>query len=397
MIETVKRHAFLVGLVAGVVLVSLAVAIAAYVGYTRPAGVIRAELKTARTRVADLGKGPVYTPELVDELADPRKGEVAKRKAQYEGLLDYIRKLGHDRQLLVPGLFPQSTDPGPRLSFKVEYDAALKRFVEDLDGIAPPPPPGKGVEAERDARSEEKPKGLMYVHPKISFVRPAWVDKIEAPSLEECRDGQENIWLMEDVVGLIKAMESDLMKDVKDRTIENSPIKELVEIRIGMESGTLGGVRTLSSSGRYMPPSAAAKPKAGEKVETPRAPTLTGRWSMPDEKDSSGKFVKPGFYKVLPFRLVVVVESRYASELLRRMKGTESFITVNGFAVQPVTEATFEGTRLGLTALSRKVYGPRGVVRLEVVAESLIFQLEGGRLTTPPAVEVKAAAKTPKG
>jgi len=392
--ETLKRHVFLLGLIAGVVVISLAVALAAYFSYTRPAGAARHEIKTAQTQASALLDGPVFTPDLVVAMA----AQVKQRDDQYEGLLNSIRQLGHDRKPLVKGLFPQSTDPGPRHSFKAEYDLALARFVASLGGIAPPPPPVKGTEAEKAARAEEKPKGLMYVHPKLSFSRPAWVDKTAAPSLEECREGQENIWLMEDVVGLIKAMESDLMKDVQDRTIANSPVKEWVEIRIGMESGALGGVRTSLAAGRYMPPpptTAAAKPKAGEKVETPRAPALTGRWSMPDEKDSSGKFVKPGFYKVLPFRLVVVVESRYAGELLRRLKGTESFITVDGFAMLPLTEATFEKGHPGLAAPSRKAYGSRGVVRLEVVAESMIFQLEGGRVTTPP-VEAKAAAKATK-
>jgi hypothetical protein len=33
-------------------------------------------------------------------------------------------------------------------------------------------------------------------------------------------------------------------------------------------------------------------------------------------------------------------------------------------------------------AVSREDYGPYAIVRLEVVAESLAFQLEGGRATT---------------
>ena len=394
MMETLKRHAFLLGLIAGVIVISLAVALTTYFSYTRPAGAARSEIKTAQAQASTLRGGPVFTPDLVVAMA----AQVKQRDDQYEGLLNFVRQLGHDRKPLVKGLFPQSTDPGPRHSFKAEYDLALARFVASLGGIAPPLPPGKETEAEKAARTEEKPKGLMYVHPTLSFFRPAWVDKTEAPSLEECREGQENIWLMEDVVGLVAAMESDLMKDVQDRTIANSPVKEWVEIRIGMESGALGGVRTSLASGRYMPPPppAAAKPKAGEKVDTPRAPSLTGRWSMPDERDAAGKFLKAGFYKILPLRLVVVIESRYVGELLRRLKGTESFITVDGFAMLPLTEATFEKGHPGLAAPSRKAYGSRGVVRLEVVAESMIFQLEGGRVTTPP-VEAKAATKATKG
>lgn len=391
MMETLKRHAFLLGLIAGVVIISLAVALAAYFSYTRPASAARNEIKTAQAQASALLNGPVFTPDLVVAMA----AQVKQRDDQYEGLLAFVRQLGHDRKPLVKGLFPQSTDPAPRHSFKAEYDLALARFVASLGGIAPPPPPGQETEAEKAGRAEEKPKGLMYVHPELSFSRPPWVGKTEAPSLEECREGQENIWLMEDVVGIVEAMEKDLMKDVKERTIANSPIKEFVEIRVGGESSTLSGVKSALASGRYLPP-APTLLKAGEKGEAARAATLAGRWSMPDEKDAAGKFLKVGFYKILPLRLVVVIESRYAGELLRRLKGTESFITVAGFAMLPLTEATFEKGHPGLAAPSRKVYGSRGVVCLEVVAESMIFQLEGGRVTTPP-VEAKAAAKTPKG
>jgi hypothetical protein len=126
---------------------------------------------------------------------------------------------------------------------------------------------------------------------------------------------------------------------------------------------------------------AAVVPKAtpGEKAEAAparlglagaRAPTLSGRWSQ------------KGFYNVLPFRLVVVVESRYAGDLIRRLKGTESFLTVNALRAKPVTEETILRGK-DVIAESRKMYGTHGVVRLEVVGESLIFEFEGGRATTP--------------
>jgi len=390
MMETLKRHAFLLGLVAGVVVISLAMAFAAYFSYTQPASAARRQIKSAQAQASALLDGPVFTPGLVAAMA----AQVRERGDQYEGLLNYIRQLGHERKPLVKGLFPQSTDASLRHTFKAEYDVKLAGFVASLGGIAPPPPPGQETAAEKAARAEEKPKGLMYVHPKLSFSRPAWVDKTEAPSLEECREGQENLWLMEDVVGLVAAMEKDRMKDVKEQTITNSPVKEFVEIRVGGGSSDLSGVRSTLASGRYLP--TPLKERAGEQGEAARAPTLDGRWSMPDEKDARGKITKLGFYKVLPFRLVVVIESRYAGELLRCLKGTESFITVDGFTMQPITEATFEKVQRGLAAPSRRAYGSRGVVRLEVVAESMIFQLEGGRVTTPP-VEAKAAAKATKG
>jgi len=51
----------------------------------------------------------------------------------------------------------------------------------------------------------------------------------------------------------------------------------------------------------------------------------------------------------------------------------------------PITYASFQRAD-DLLAYRREDYGDEGVVRLQVVGESLIFQLEGGRVTTPPGV-----------
>jgi len=98
----------------------------------------------------------------------------------------------------------------------------------------------------------------------------------------------------------------------------------------------------------------------------------------------SGRLSKPGFYLVLPFRLVVVIESRWSGELLRRLKGTESFLSVEAWHMKPIVPEAFERFRGSLLASSREVYGNGGVVLLEVVGESLVFQLAGGRVTNPP-------------
>jgi hypothetical protein len=80
----------------------------------------------------------------------------------------------------------------------------------------------------------------------------------------------------------------------------------------------------------------------------------------------------------------VVVESRYTGEFIRRLKGTESFISVEAYRIKPVSESAKE-----LMGQQRKEYGTQALDRVEVVAESLLFQLDGGRVTT---TSVKAAA-----
>jgi len=163
-------------------------------------------------------------------------------------------------------------------------------------------------------------------------------------------------------VGIIAAMNADYLEG-QPAVIRNVPIKELVEIRIGAGVATLEGLRGGAGGVRYLPSSV---------PEGAVVPTLSGRLS------------KPGFYRVLPFRLAVVIESRRSGELLRRLKGTESFLSVDAWHMKPIVPEAFERFRGSLLASLREVYGTGGVVLLEVVGESLVFQLAGGRVTNPP-------------
>jgi hypothetical protein len=388
MMELVKRHMFLVGLVAAVVVIGLAVGLVTYFVYTRPNAQTEQTIRAAKSRAAKLlPPNSVFTPALVESMA----GQVDLRKKEYEGILDFVRKLGGARVPAVPGLFPTATDTNLRHTFKSAFDDALDKFMKRLNATMPPEVM-KGTEAEK-SRPEAPPEGiLMYAHKKLSFFRPDWVEKAEAPSPQEVHNGQENLWLQEDLVGLLAKMNDDLVAG-QPKTVANAPIKELIEIRIGGEWAVLTNSKMTATTGRYMPTAPLARGKTGEALAGAiRAPTLTGRWSVPDERDAkTGALVRPGMYKVLPFRITVVVESRYSGELVRRLKGTESFITVDAFREKPITEASVERAR-DIMAPSRSIYGPRGIVRLEIVAESLIFQLEGGRITTSPAPKAPAAA-----
>jgi len=377
MMDTIKRHLFLVALGAGVAVAALAISLIAYFGYGRPNDRVRASYKATLARAQTVRNSPIFTAELVTEMVR----QVDLRDKEYEDLLGFIRKAGAARKPVVEGVFPSTTDTGKRLRFKSEYDLALARFMKRLGAV---PPPGAEKES---ARTEAE--GAMYAHPKFSFYRPDWVDRPEAPNMELVRLGQENIWLMEDVVDMIARMNEDLRPKGRPRpTIADSPVKELDEFRIGYEYSMLSGSRMVGGAGRYLPPPPAPRAEEktektettekAEKPEVPKAPTLAGRWSQ------------AGFYMVLPFRIIVIVESRYSGELVRRLKGTESFISVDAVRLKPVVEGSRD-----VMGPRRDVYGSQGLVRLEVVAESLVFQLEGGRITTlPPAKPAAAPAKS---
>jgi hypothetical protein len=375
MMETIKRHLFLVALGGGVAVVVLTVCLATYFGYVAPNAKLRKSYESTQDLATKMKQSPIYTAELIAELA--KQDDL--RKAQYTDILNAIRKEGAARKPLVAGVFPTTTDSGKRLDFKNKYDAELQRFAKELRAV-----PAPGLEKE-GMRSDEE--GAMYIHPKLSFFRPDWVGRAEAPSIDKVREGQENLWLMEDVVSILKKMNEDLRPKDQRPSVAYSPVKEIGEIKIGYDFAVLAGSKMAAGMGRYMLTSPAARKtddkkeaKEGEKGEAPpRAPTLSGRWSQ------------AGFYQVLPFRMVVVVESRYTGELIRRLKGTESFIGVEASRMRPVSDGSKE--LMG----PRKDYGTQQAIdRLEVVCESLVFQLEGGRVTTAPAKPVAPAATKAK-
>jgi len=367
--EFVKRHAFLLALGAGFVVIAVVVLATVQAGYRGPGSKLEAKLARTEQAARALSASPLYGDKLIDDMSK----EVKNRQLHYEKILDRLRELGHARKPLVEGLFPRSTDVNLRHSFKAEYDPALDRFMKTL-GASHPLLPQDTPEAEKAGRLKKFEGATMFAHPLQSFVRPDWVDKAEAPTLDQCAVAQEDLWLMSDLVDILAAMNADYLGG-QPAVIRNVPIKELVEIRIGAGVATLEGAR---GGVRYLPSSV---------PEGTVVPTLSGRLS------------KPGFYLVLPFRLAVVIESRRSGELLRRLKGTESFLSVDAWRMKPIVPEAFERFRGSLLAPSREVYGTGGVVLLEVVGESLVFQLAGGRVTNLPqtAAGPEAPAKVVTG
>ena len=396
--DTLKRHAFLVGLVACVVVLCGAGLILIYVFERAPTSDMRQKLDSVLKSARDLAKNPLYTDKLVQEITDPKTGELTRQSAEYESLRNFIRDMGAKRKPLIANLFPLSTDTNLRHQFKPEYLAKLDEFSRTLNALVPP---YLAARAEPGApagdRAEPPPlpaEGyLMLIHPDLTFPRPEWVAKPEPPSLDQCREAQENLWLMEDIVGRIAEMERDLvpslLKPGEKPNIRVSPVKELIEVRIGAASAALTGTRMPTMTGRYVPTATEAKTQGVN-----RAPTLSGRWSLPDKKEGNG-YVSLGMYKILPWRLVVIVESRFAGELARRLVGTESFLSVDATQERPIVEASFSGTK-DWVAPNRATYGDQGVVRMEIVGESLVFQLAGGRITTPPLIKAPEKAPEPK-
>lgn len=378
MMETIRRHVFLAGVVAAVVVISLAVLLTAYFFYIGPNQDTHALIRSTGSRAKALEQGKLFSEDLAKELAQ----HVDRRDKQHEDLLGYIRGLGAAREPLVEGLFPTSTDVNLRHSFKTAYDAKIATFMKTLGAGTPIVPTGKGGKGKKEtddlaraAAREVYRKFTMFAHPKESFERPTWVDQDIAPSVEMARHGQEDIWLMEDIVAIIAKMNADVMATKKDvpAVVANVPIKELVSIRIRPGADALPETDMQSTSERYRPGAASAAPAD----ISGRAPSLSGRYSQ------------SGFFRILPWRLTVVVESPYAGELIRRLKGQETFLSVEAWRMNPITGISFSRLRTFMADV-RGDYGKRGVALLEIVGESMVFQLAGGRVTT-----LVTAAKAP--
>jgi hypothetical protein len=371
MMDKIKRHAFILGLVAGVVVIGALVIVLVWALVKSPNAAKERTLRSTVSQAQSLAGGAMYTEDLVKQMGE----HVGQRKGQYEALVDYIRGLGAAREPAVKDLFPQSTNTGLRHAFKTEYDAALKRFMERLGAALPAAPVEKtgreakeaaALQKERELVMLENRKAAMFANPKGAFFRPDWVDRQEAPSLDLVRFGQENLWLMEDIVDVLAVMNEEIVTDKAKRTIENVPVKDLIQIMIGSDYATLPGSKMQTLSGRYVPAPAAGTSAAPGAT---RAPTLTGRYS------------EPGFFLVLPWRLAVVVEAKYAPELIRRLKGHETFLSVVAWQEKPLGDSLDKGAA-GVNAMDREDYGSQGVSRVEIVGESLVWQLSGGRITT---------------
>ncbi len=361
--DFVKRHLFLLGLVAVVLVVSLAVVLLVQFGYRAKNQAFQRDLGQAERELKlMLSPGaPVYSKGLVEELAD----RVEMLRERHRNILDEIARMGAEREPLVEGLLPDSVRIEWRHQFKAEYRDGIQDLMARLNAVDPKVPPEATDEAIEE-KIEQVRKATLFAD-ENSFIIRDWVNRPEAPPVEVCRLAQEDFWLMQDLVRIVAKFNADKLQRA-EAVIRNAPVKELVEVRIGDQAAVLGNTTMRAGSTRYR----RTDPRLGEK-----AASLTGRIS------------RPGYYLVLPWRMDVVARSNVAGELVGRLKGTESFLTVTAWKLLPITESSF-ATQTDLLASyveeKRRIYGPEGVVRLSIVGESLLFQLKDGRVTTPQDV-----------
>ncbi|MDP6380892.1 MAG: hypothetical protein QF662_06070, partial [Phycisphaerae bacterium] len=246
------------------------------------------------------------------------------------------------------------------------------------------------VDPEAEATTEEQlKKAEMFASPENSLPRPRWLEGMGIPTIAEAKEGQENFWLIQDILRAIKKVNDDFFQskdgEGKPRTAEHAPIKQLVEITVGEADSILEGEGRLGRGKRYRWASPKAKtllggfgaspaklPKSWKRKPVLRVKSLTGRGSEHD------------LYNVLPFRLVVIADNELAGRLIGEISGTESFITIESVRIKAIDNE--QASSLLKTSPEdvdlTKLYGLRGLVQLTIIGESLVFELPGGRITT---------------
>ena len=104
MMEIIKRHVFLAGLVGGVVAISLAVALTAYFFYMGPNAKTEATLKSTRSQAKALEQGKLFSEELIKQLA----GHVDSRKTSTRNFSRISRALAQHASRWWKTCFPRA-------------------------------------------------------------------------------------------------------------------------------------------------------------------------------------------------------------------------------------------------------------------------------------------------
>jgi hypothetical protein len=379
--DLIKRHMWLV--VTLVVMVGLSVG--PWVAMAICKGQ-RAEYVTVlkKSRSALSGIKKLYT----DDAGATLNKAAEHRKEQIAAIEKYVLQSGKWRPL-VPGIFPKYRSEPEVYKFKERYRKdKFNEFRETLGGVI--------WDNDRGGVGLLPQDATMYIQSKAFYKNP-WIDLGTLGTdrkliMQHLVERQDDLWLQEDIVAALKqsndaCFDSDKV-DADRRTVAMAVVKELHEIRIGVQFLPRG--RSSRRSTRYLyigdepAPELADWGMGGQAEEQPeaedvkgQAPTLTGRAS-----DNNG-----GRYYVLPFKVVMIVDAGKWPEIVRQMTGSRSFITVLNLQYEqmPEVESVYDGFLARSDPKERVfVYGPRPIGRLTLWCESLVFRLKGARPTVLP-------------
>jgi len=373
--EFVKRHWWLVATLAAMVVLAGS-AIALWVVFNRQMGQREAVLKKSRDFLRP------STAYYNEKAAGVLEGATAYRQKQLDEMMSFVKQ-PNEWQPLIPGIFPRYQADTQVLNFRLAYQAKLRQFMKELGAV----------------NAAESPLGIreatMFSSEK-AFHKATWIDDPLVSSspdvvMQHLCESQNDLWLMEEIVRIIKDTNNDYFRDTKieseNRKVAKAVIKELLKLEIGAQVLELAATamgrdhRYLTVSGGTTPYGGAGLAATAEEPEVDvRAKTLTGRAS-----NNNG-----GVYKVLPFRVTVIADAGNYLELVRRLSGTRSFLTVDKVRYEVVCETENMYRQAGLTCPNLNVsdrveiYGLRPLANVVITGESLVFQVPGARPTVLP-------------
>jgi hypothetical protein len=382
---------WLVGLVAGMVILSGAAAALLVVNHGRRssrATVLEKSLDALRR------ESQYYNPAAAKALDEA----TAFRQKQLNEIVTHLRQ-DSQWEPLIPGIFPAYRTRTQVYNFKLQYPGKLKEFMARL-GAADP----------NDETRSPLEMPMMHANPVTSFYTADWISKTELALTREAlmkqlRHSQDDLWLQEDIVAAIKRT-NDLYFETlaipeEKRTIQKAVVKELQRVTIGVQRGDGSSYSPYGGSSRrgqrYLyageqqsddfAMGGTAQPAQPAEAETDKlAMTLTGRASDNNQ----------GRYWVLPFSVTVTADAGNAMELVRQLTGTRSFITIVNvrYEIIPETENAYRSMGMMMPKLDTRtvVYGNRPLARLTLWGESLIFHVEGARPTVPPKPKTEGGA-----
>ncbi|NIA20807.1 MAG: hypothetical protein GWP05_02295 [Anaerolineaceae bacterium] len=338
-----------------------------------------------------VGSKPYYNSRMAEYLERAAEYRTEQRKKILES-----QRGRQNWPLLVSKILPTWPGESRVFEFKNRYRQKIQEFMKTLNAVDVDDLGGVEITATMFAKEDR-------------FFTAQWINELRLGShdvvMEGLRRSQDDIYIQEDIVNAIRRTNDLYFESMKlpenKRTVRNAVIKELVQIGIGGAFDTLpsdinpesreyiGGRRDRVVEDKdYSGPGGAAygsqQTEAGE-VPGKRADTMTGHAS----NNNGNK------YKVLPFRLVVIVDAGNYQELLRQLGGTRSFFIVEQvrFKIIPEIASGYKSFDLAIVtdASSRlRYYGERPIGQLVLVGESLIFK-GTGRPTLKPEEKDLAA------
>ena len=291
--------------------------------------------------------------------------------------------------LLVNDILPDWSGDARVFEFKNRYRQKLQDFLKTLNAVDVKDLVGVDITATMFAKEE-------------SFFVAQWIIDIQLNrdrdiKMEGLRQSQDDIYIQEDIVGAIKRTNDQYFSSMElpddQRTVRNAVVKELIQIGIGraydhLPSSTnpdtpsqMGGRRDRVIEGKSA--TSMGSSRFGQRTKVDEAPGGRAKSMTGHASNNNGKK-----YKVLPFRLAVIVDAGNYHELLRQLSGTRSFFIVEQvrFEIVPENETGYKNYELAMPDASSRLlyYGQRPIAQLVLVGESLIFN-DTGR----PTLETK--------